>query len=64
MKQGKLKMIGKAKPDKPFNLPVHSIYTQTKEILFCPEKYKYIDYYILNVLLPLLILLFLDTKYV
>ncbi|VVC40207.1 Hypothetical protein CINCED_3A023147 [Cinara cedri] len=39
-KDGKLKMIGKAKPDKPFNLPVHSIYTQTKEILFCPEKYQ------------------------
>jgi len=31
-------MIGKAKPNKPFNLPVHSIYSQTKEILFCPEK--------------------------
>jgi len=39
-KQGKLKMIGKAKPNKPFNLPVHSIYTQTKEIFFCPEKYQ------------------------
>lgn len=39
-KQGKLKMIGKAKPNKPFNLPVHSIYSQTKEILFCPEKYQ------------------------
>lgn len=31
-------MIGKAKPNKPFNLPVHSIYSQTKEIFFCPEK--------------------------
>ncbi|XP_050421691.1 intermembrane lipid transfer protein Vps13-like isoform X3 [Adelges cooleyi] len=39
-KQGKLKLIGKAKPGRAFNLPVHAIYTQTKELYFCSENYQ------------------------